>query len=147
MESPVAVYAQNSATDRLVRCGPRATNGGSAGRVRCGSVNGTVELSSRTELSRVAVRWAVPVPEHCAGTRGRLGTLVRRPAVAARQPERVLPWYWLAHDGERTFGMGVEVQPFALCGWTVDTEGVTLWLDVSAVAVPNETLPRSEITV
>jgi hypothetical protein len=87
MESPVAVYAQNSATDRLVRCGPRATNGGSAGRVRCGSVNGTVELSSRSELSRVVVRWAV------------------------------------------------------------DTEGVTLWLDVSAVAVPNETLPRSEITV
>ena len=48
------------------------------------------------------------------------------------EPERLLPWYWLGHDPEAgtTVGMGVAVRAGALCSWTVDSDGVSLWLDV-----------------
>ena len=54
------------------------------------------------------------------------------------QPERVLPWYWLAHEpgSERTTGMGVRTRPGALCSWTVDEAGVSLWLDLRAGGQP-----------
>ena len=47
------------------------------------------------------------------------------------QPERVLPWYFAAHHvaSGRTFLAGVKTQPAALCFWTVDAAGVSLWLD------------------
>ena len=44
--------------------------------------------------------------------------------------ERVMPWYFLAHDGKATHGYGVRTQPGAFCFWTVDAAGVSLWLDV-----------------
>ena len=49
-----------------------------------------------------------------------------------QQPERLLPWYFLAHDRRtgRTTGAGVDVQPNAFCSWTVDADGFTLWLDL-----------------
>nr|WP_238351186.1 hypothetical protein [Kribbella shirazensis] len=49
-----------------------------------------------------------------------------------RQPERLLPWYFLAHDPRTgsTSGAGVDVQPNAFCAWTVDGDGFTLWLDL-----------------
>ncbi len=48
------------------------------------------------------------------------------------QPERLLPWSWLAHDpvSATTTGMGVRVRPNAFCAWTVDEDGCSLWLDV-----------------
>ena len=48
------------------------------------------------------------------------------------QPERLLPWSWLAHDpvSTTTTGMGVRVRPNAFCAWTVDEDGCSLWLDV-----------------
>jgi len=59
MQSPVAVYAQNNSTDRLepLRAQGNERWAGRSCEVRL--VDGTVELSSRSELSRVAVRWAV----------------------------------------------------------------------------------------
>ena len=47
------------------------------------------------------------------------------------QPERVMPWYFAAHDpaSGRTIMYGVMTQPSALCFWTVDAEGTSLWLD------------------
>jgi alpha-galactosidase len=47
------------------------------------------------------------------------------------QPERVMPWYFAAHHvaSGRTFMAGVKTQPAALCFWTVDAAGVSLWLD------------------
>ena len=48
------------------------------------------------------------------------------------QPERVMPWYFAAHQVESgtTFCAGVKVQPNALCFWTVDGAGTSLWLDL-----------------
>ncbi|MFR9727493.1 hypothetical protein ACL02R_29650 [Streptomyces sp. MS19] len=54
------------------------------------------------------------------------------------QPERVMPWYVLAHapaDGT-TWGLGVRVRAGAMCSWTVDEEGVSLWLDVRCGGLP-----------
>jgi alpha-galactosidase len=47
------------------------------------------------------------------------------------QPERIMPWYFAAHHAAtgRTFMLGVNTQPSALCFWTVDAEGISLWLD------------------
>ncbi len=47
------------------------------------------------------------------------------------QPERIMPWYFAAHHAAsgRTFMSGVKTQPAALCFWTVNAEGISLWLD------------------
>jgi len=41
-----------------------------------------------------------------------------------------LLWYFLASDGQQTFGAGVETGAGALCHWSVDGGGVSLHLDV-----------------
>ncbi len=46
------------------------------------------------------------------------------------EPERVMPWYFLANNGKTTVACGVRTAPAALCFWQVDPEGVSLWLDV-----------------
>ena len=82
-------------------------------------------------LSRVVLRWEMTFPD---GTvflgdhweRG-YGDLQWR----FLQPERIMPWYFAGHHAEsgRTFMAGVKTQPSALCFWTVDGAGVSLWLD------------------
>ncbi|WP_049577834.1 hypothetical protein [Streptomyces sp. SBT349] len=54
------------------------------------------------------------------------------------QPERVLPWYFLACDraAGRTTGMGVATGAGAMCSWTVDEECVSLWLDLRSGGLP-----------
>ncbi len=46
------------------------------------------------------------------------------------EPERILPWYFLASDGQHTLAAGVKTNPAAFSFWQVDGEGVNLWLDV-----------------
>jgi alpha-galactosidase len=88
------------------------------------------------EVSRVVLRWQ----SHPGGVRPALvlgdawersyGDLQWRPI----QPERPLPWYWLGTDPAtgRSAGLGVRTRAGALCSWTVDEDGTTLWLDVRA---------------
>jgi alpha-galactosidase len=47
------------------------------------------------------------------------------------QPERIMPWYFAAHQvaSGSTFMAGVKTQPAALCFWTADAAGISLWLD------------------
>lgn len=45
-------------------------------------------------------------------------------------PERVMPWYFLLHDGQRTHGYGVMTEPKAMCFWQVNAHAITLCLDV-----------------
>ena len=82
-------------------------------------------------LSRVALRWSG------RGVRGLVlgdawergyGDLQWQPIRA----DRLLPWYFLAHDpvAGTTSGMGVRVRPPACCAFLADSAGVTLWLDV-----------------
>ncbi|MCU1320594.1 MAG: Alpha-galactosidase-like protein [Acidobacteriaceae bacterium] len=46
-------------------------------------------------------------------------------------PERVLPWYFAAHEHNLTHAYGVRTATSALCFWQIDPEGVSLWLDLS----------------
>jgi alpha-galactosidase len=45
-------------------------------------------------------------------------------------PHRVMPWYFLATDGNVTRGYGVMTQAAALCFWQCDPEGISLWIDI-----------------
>jgi len=81
-------------------------------------------------LSAIVLRWQQPV---AAGVRflgdhweRAYGDLEWRGIV----PERVMPWYFIAHDGENTYACGVKTGPAAMCWWQADAQGVTLTLDV-----------------
>ncbi|UCD28017.1 MAG: alpha-galactosidase [Planctomycetota bacterium] len=50
-------------------------------------------------------------------------------------PERVMPWYFLIHDGKRTDGYGVKTGARSLCCWQMDSAGLSLWLDVRSGGV------------
>ena len=50
-------------------------------------------------------------------------------------PNRPMPWYFLAHDGKDTLGIGVRTQPGALVFWNADAQGVSLWADVRSGGV------------
>ena len=98
-------------------------------RTQNGALSIDVSADS-TPLERIHLRWAASVPAGLrflgdAWERG-YGDLEWRGQV----PERVMPWYFLAYDGQRTHGYGVKTQPGALCFWRVDASGVSLWLDV-----------------
>ena len=93
-----------------------------------------------TPLSRIALRWNDGIPERSrvlgdAWERS-YGDLMWMGVV----PHRILPWYWLAHDEATGVvrGPGVRVGPAAWCSWTVDVDGVTLWMDVRADQFPVE---------
>ncbi len=55
------------------------------------------------------------------------GELGWRPIV----PERIMPWYFLLSENGVTDGYGVKTQPAALCFWQLDSQGISLWLDLS----------------
>ena len=96
------------------------------------SVSDTVKVSCpRGELSRVVLRWKLSFPARTLflgdhWERG-YGDLQWR----SWQPERIMPWYFAAHDSEsgETAMFGVATQPSTFCFWTVDQEGISLWLD------------------
>ena len=46
-------------------------------------------------------------------------------------PERVMPWYMATYDGRRCNAYGVKTSARALCFWQMDTNGISLWLNVS----------------
>jgi alpha-galactosidase len=87
-------------------------------------------MAEDTPLERIHLRWRESVPQGMRflgdhWERG-YGDLEWRGLL----PERPLPWYFLAFDGQATHGYGVRTQPGACCFWMVDPNGISLWLDV-----------------
>jgi alpha-galactosidase len=127
------------ATVPLVAAGEGRYEGGGIELDAEGS-EGTLSLRLRTNvpLLWVRLRWAERIPE---GLRYLGDAWDRREHSLEWRclvPERPLPWYFLAHDGQHTHGVGVQTGPAALCHWRVDPYGVTLWLDVRNGAGPVE---------
>lgn len=103
--------------------------------VRCAAVPGDtpllrVELSALVPVSRVQLRWhgdltdvTCLLPDAWERSYGDLCWL-------PRQPERVMPWSFLTRSSSATTGLGVRTGPGALCFWTADAAGVSLWADV-----------------
>lgn len=91
-------------------------------------------------LSRVVLRWETTFPGDtlflCDHWERSYGDLQWR----FLQPDRIMPWYFAAHQEAtgRTFMAGVKTQPSALCFWTVDAAGVSLWLDFRNGGSPSQ---------
>jgi alpha-galactosidase len=49
-------------------------------------------------------------------------------------PDRAMPWYFAAYDGQVTHGYGVRTSPRAFCFWQLDHDGVSLFADVRSGA-------------
>ena len=48
-----------------------------------------------------------------------------------KQPyARIMPWYFFANEGTKTFAYGVKVRPASMCAWTVENDEICLILDV-----------------
>ena len=141
-ELPVRVYVQHDgpglvALDRagLMFAGKTAAvelapaGDGLAVRVHCPDA----------PLARVILRWELAFPADTLF----LGDAWERSYGDLQwrflQPERVLPWYFAAHHpaSGATLGVGVRTQPAAMCFWTVDAEGVSLWLDFRNGGAPS----------
>ncbi|MEO6528765.1 MAG: hypothetical protein ABIP93_19265 [Gemmatimonadaceae bacterium] len=114
------------------RQGTRYTSAQGAVELLAGAGGLVVSVEAPSaQLNRVVLRWPTTYAQTAlylgdAWERG-YGDLQWR----SLQPERVMPWYFAAHDpaSGRTSLMGVMTQPSALCFWTVDAAGTSLWLD------------------
>jgi len=82
-------------------------------------------------LTQLHARWRAKVDEGllCFGDdwERSYGTLCWRAMV----PERVMPWYFSTYDSTSLHGYGVRTGAGSLCFWQIDSEGVSLWMDVS----------------
>ena len=89
-----------------------------------------VRLRAAVPVARLQLRWDAG---QAAGTRY-LGDHWERSYGDAEwrgeAPDRVMPWYFLTHSGGRTHGYGVRVGPSAMCFWSADRAGISLWADV-----------------
>jgi len=89
-----------------------------------------LRLRSTVPLMYLQLRWSERIPEglrYLGDTWERADGPMEWRCLA---PERDLPWYFLAYDGQHTHGVGVKTGASALCRWRIDPFGVTLWLDV-----------------
>lgn len=86
--------------------------------------------SPKTNLHRLRLRWLGPTFSGLTylgdAWERSYGDLGWRPL----EPERILPWYFLAASGTQIIGCGVKTNPAAFCFWQTDGDGVSLWLDL-----------------
>ncbi len=97
---------------------------------------GTLTLKASVGVTRLQLRWRgdlgwakAYLGDHWERSYADLGWQGERAA-------RTLPWSFLATDGKRTDGYGVMIAPGAMCFWTGDAEGVSLWADVRSGGSP-----------
>jgi alpha-galactosidase len=131
---PSRVFIDRDGTGPVAadRQGSRFSSGCTAVKLEEASTGLRVVVTCPTgPLTRVVLRWETSFPSDTVflgdhWERG-YGDLQWRHL----QPERVMPWYFAAHHAAsgRTFMAGVMIQPAALCFWTVDAAGISLWLD------------------
>lgn len=110
----------------------------SSGHTDVSVKDGVVSLHSTAAVSRIQLRWRgdlrkvkLFLGDHWERSYGDLEW-------RSEAPNRVMPWYFLAHDGKATHGYGVRTLPNAFCFWTADCDGISLWIDVRSGGVPVE---------
>jgi alpha-galactosidase len=112
---------------------------------------GEITLQSPEEsILRIRLRWRFPVPENLSFTGDAWERSYGDLAWRNLEPERILPWYFLATDRVLTAGCGVRTGAAALAFWQVDSSGVSLWLDVrnggSGVKLGDRKLALASVT-
>jgi alpha-galactosidase len=142
-ELPTRVFIEHDdmALKPTTRQGTRFTSGRAAVELVHGPSGQNIRVTCPTALiSRVVLRWELIFP----GAAVFLGDHWERGYGDLQwrflQPERVMPWYFAAHDtgSGRTFMAGGNTQPAAFCFWTVDAGGVSLWLDLRNGGSPSK---------
>lgn len=149
--SPVALWYQ-TADRRFHRLTPspdrlRWSAEGVAVTLACSAANRVaVRIEAPdTPLRRVLLRWPGSFPSSALFLGDHWERAYGDLQWRHLQPERLLPWYFLAHDPVTgaTSAAGVETGPSAFCAWTVDAEGVNLWLDLHNGGAPVLLGPRT----
>jgi alpha-galactosidase len=132
MRSPDAVFIQADPGGPFERAVDRGGRWQAAAAVLEYSASGDARLVSASAVSRLALRWATGVPERARVFLDAWERTYGDSGWTGPQPHRALPWFWLAHDESAgtTTGAGVATGPGAWASWTVDVDGMTLWLDV-----------------
>ncbi|MGO9258225.1 MAG: hypothetical protein ACLQU1_18205 [Bryobacteraceae bacterium] len=100
-------------------------------------------------LMRVRLRWKANVPERWRILNDQwersYGDLEWRGMLG----ERILPWYFLAFDGQATHGYGVATGGSSFAFWQVDPVGISLWIDLrnggGAVRLGKRTLEAATV--
>ena len=115
----------------LARDGRRWTARGISVEAEPGAATLPVRIEAPdTPLMRVRLRWHGAVPERWRILNDQwersYGDLEWRCLLG----ERILPWYFLAFDGQATHGYGVATGGSAMAFWQVDPVGISLWIDV-----------------
>jgi alpha-galactosidase len=145
---PDAVTVQTAAGVQQLHAAPGGGDRweGSGVQVRIVGVAGAsrVELMSpATAVVRVGLRWH----ERLDATRLLLGDAWERGygdfEWRGFVPDRVMPWYVLAWDGDATHGYGVRTGANALCFWQADPDGLSLWADVRSGGAPVQLAQRA----
>ncbi|HVX67797.1 MAG TPA: hypothetical protein VHA11_14395 [Bryobacteraceae bacterium] len=132
LRAPATIHAfTEDGTVELSRSGAMWQGGGVSVRAEGGAGALPVLVSSpQKKLVRVRLHWrgTLPAAYRYLGDAWErsYGELAWRPL----EPERILPWYFLAGAGATFLAFGVKTNPGAFCFWQVDSSGVTLWLDV-----------------
>ena len=134
--APDNVLLQTESTfENLERHGGEWTRGDVAVHIeRHGSRNGSQSAvrvrSPKTAPYRLRLRWL----GQTAGGLSYLGDAWERSygdlGWRPLDPERILPWYFLATSGTQLVACGVKTNPAAFCFWQVDADGISLWLDL-----------------
>ncbi len=84
----------------------------------------------KSNLRRIRLRWQVALPSDLQFLGDQWERSYGDLAWRSMEPERILPWYFLATHGSLTHACGVKTAPAAFCFWQLDPSGVSLWLDV-----------------
>lgn len=100
------------------------------------SDDGLVTVCSTGLISTVELRWRQGVSCAARVLGGEWERTYGRSGWSKLDPDRALPWYFLAADGVRVESWGVAVQPAAFAAWYASTNGVRLRLDVRAGSRP-----------
>ncbi len=86
--------------------------------------------SEVTELKRIVLKWRTDLPENARfygdHWERSYGDLEWRGFAS----ERTMPWYFMVAFSDQIIGYGVKTSPNAMCSWTVNSQWVTLCLDV-----------------
>jgi len=92
---------------------------------------GAITLQSPVEaILRLRLRWQITATENLSFCGDAWERSYGDLAWSSIDPERILPWYFLAANERVTAGCGVRTGARAFAFWQVDPAGVSLWLDV-----------------
>ncbi len=102
-----------------------------------------------TPLRELVLRWDLTFPQNCRFLGGTWERGYGDQEWRGFVPERVMPWYFLADNGQEVLCFGVKVQPHAFCFWTVDPRGFSLHLDLrcggEGVRLQGRKLPAASV--